>query len=146
MNFGEVAGYKINYHHKGAPRNYTVIKPIDHDRLERLFLRNSGYSQVVGQDHSASKSNRTTPTNNVDLLSRKPPSCSQFLSHEHFYVPLDMLALNDVEYTTLMQCEGELVVLFPFAYHQSFNAGPNITEEIMYASDRWEVFHKEALY
>lgn len=38
------------------------------------------------------------------------------------------------------------MIIFPYAYHQGFNAGPNITEEVMYASDRWEVFHREKLY
>ena len=38
------------------------------------------------------------------------------------------------------------MIIFPYAYHQGFNAGPNITEEVMYASDRWEVLHREKLY
>ena len=126
MQLGKYAAYTLNYHHSGEPRNYTVIKPKDHEKLEDL----------IGNATHEHLSTRTPKT----------PSCSQFVRHQAMYLPEDALQLQDIDYTTVTQYQGEMVIIFPYAYHQGFNAGANITEEMMYASDRWEVFHRENVY
>ena len=126
MQLGQFAAYTLNYHHSGEPKSYTVIKPRDHEALE----------DVIGNASIETLSSRAPKT----------PSCSQFVRHQAIYVPHKTLQLHGIEYTTITQYQGEMVIIFPYAYHQGFNAGPNITEEIMYASDRWEVFHREKLY
>ena len=39
-----------------------------------------------------------------------------------------------------------MVVVFPWAYHQGYNTGPNIVEESLYASERWKTFHQKGLW
>ena len=126
MQLGKYAAYTLNYHHSGEPRNYTVIKPKDHEKLEDL-IGNATHEHLS-----------TRPP--------KTPSCSQFVRHQAMYLPEDTLQLQDIDYTTVIQYQGEMVIIFPYAYYQGFNAGANITEEMMYASDRWEVFHREKVY
>ena len=122
MRLGEFAGYTMNYHHAGGPRCYTVVKPIHHGRLEEMLCLTL---------------NRKRPT---------PPTCTQFVSHEKVYIPKDALRQNQIAFTEVTQFEGEMVVFFPYAYYQGFNAGPNITEELTYANERWKTFHRKGLY
>ena len=51
-----------------------------------------------------------------------------------------------ISHTEVVQHQGELVIIFPWAYHQAYTSGPCITEEILYAGDRCKVFHEENLY
>ena len=62
------------------------------------------------------------------------------------YVPQATLELYDISHVELAQHQGEMVITFPYAYHQAYTSGPNITEEMLYASDRCKVFHREKLY
>ena len=39
-----------------------------------------------------------------------------------------------------------MVITFPYAYHQAYTSRLNISEEILYASDRCRVFHREGLH
>ena len=51
-----------------------------------------------------------------------------------------------ISHTEVVQHQGEMVIIFPWAYHQAYTSGPIITEEILYAGDRCKVFHEENLY
>ena len=121
------AAYSLNYHHSGAPRTLTVTLPEHHPKLEEAIhaTQNSG---------------------NTSGRPRKSPTCSQFVGHQKMYMPQATLSLCDVHYTEVVQHQGEMVITFPYAYHQAYASGPNITEEILYASDRCKVFHRESLY
>ena len=131
MQLGRYAGYSLSFHHSGAPRCWTVVTPIQHDRLESFMLL-----KTCREEDSQDEIGRP----------RKPPACSDFMAHQQIYVPDATLKSEGLESIKVVQHEGEMVVIFPWAYHQAFNAGPNIIESMMYASTRWEVFLKEKLY
>ena len=82
------------------------------------------------------------------FLSRpeKPSTCSQFVAHESKYVPSITLSNLRIPHTEVVQQQGELVIIFPWAYHEAYTSGPNITEEIMYAGRRCKAFHGKNLY
>ena len=75
-----------------------------------------------------------------------PPPCSQSVSHNPTYAPQATLSSYGIDNTEVVQQQGEMVITFPYAYHQVLASGPSITEEILYASDRCEVFHQKDLY
>ena len=122
------AAYSLNYHHSGAPRILSVIRPEHHAGLEEAIYTEQN-------------------TGNL-FLSRpsKPPTCTQFLGHQQLYVPRETLSHSGISYTEVVQNQGEMVITFPYAYHQAYTSGPNITEEMLYASDRCGIFYREKLY
>lgn len=127
LQTNKYAAYSLNYHHSGAPRIITVTAPKHFGKLEEFMYIAQNGGSVLGR-----------PWN--------PPKCSQFVKHQPMYVPHATLSLNGVEYTEVVQHQGEMVIIFPYAYHQGYTSGPNITEEVLYASDRCKVFHRENLY
>ena len=76
----------------------------------------------------------------------EPSKCSQFAAHQPIYLPSGTLSDLDIAHTEVIQHQGELVITFPWAYHEAYTSGPHITEEILYASDRCCVFHEEKLH
>lgn len=127
MQTNKYAAYSLNYHHSGAPRIITVTAPKHFRKLEEFMYIAQHGGTTLGR-----------PWN--------PPKCSQFVKHQPMYVPHATLSLNGVEYTDVVKHQGEMVIIFPYAYHQAYASGPNITEEVLYASDRCKVFHRENLY
>ena len=127
LQMNKFAAYSLNYHHSGAPRILKVTRPEHHAKLEEniYITRDSG---------------------SLFVRPPKPPTCSQFVAHQPLYVPHATLASYNVDYTEVAQHQGEMVIIFPYAYHQTYASGPNITEEVLYASDRCKVFHREKLY
>ena len=86
------------------------------------------------------------PLPNVGSDTRFPPHCDQALSHHALYLPIETLQRYGIESAQVVQHQNEMIITFPFAYHQGYNTGPNISEEMTYASDRWEIFPKNNLY
>jgi hypothetical protein len=56
--------------------------------------------------------------------------------HQSLWVPVEVLNLCDIRYTTLQQNAGELVVTAPGAYHQGWNGGWNVAEAINYGDGK----------
>lgn len=127
LQMNKYAAYSFNYHHSGASRIITVTAPKHFAKLEEFIYIAQNGGTTLGR-----------PWN--------PPKCSQFVKHQPMYVPHATLSLNGVEYTEVVQHQGEMVIIFPYAYQQAYASGPNITEEVLYASDRCKVFHRENLY
>lgn len=127
LQMNKYAAYSINYHHSGAPRILKVTLPEHHARLEMNMYISQHNGTLFGR-------------------SPKPPTCSQFVAHQPMYVPHATLSSYKVDCTEVVQHQGEMVITFPYAYHQAYASGPNITEEILYASDRCRTFHRENLY
>lgn len=128
MQMNRYAAYSFNYHHSGAPRMVTVIRPEHHAKLEEAMY----HEQDTGNLFVSRPS--------------EPPTCTQFLAHQQMYVPQGTLSSLHISHTEVVQNQGELVITFPYAYHQAYTSGPNITEEMLYASERCAVFHREDLY
>ncbi len=111
--------YSLNYLHKGAPKYWVIVHPHDSERLERRLRAKSGSSS------GNSGSGGGAAPGSAEI-------CSQFLRHASVWVPLDVLDLWDIRYTTVEQRPGELVVTAPGAYHQGWNGGWNVAEAINY--------------
>ena len=120
LQIGKYAAYTVIYHHKGAPRRYTVVPSRESHRLEKMVI--SAYNP------------------------KRPPPCSQSVSHEQLYIPQSTLIRNKIPFTEVIQYEGEIVVILPYAYYQGFNAGPNIVEEILYGDVHWKTLHRKCPY
>lgn len=128
LQMNRYAAYSLNYHHSGAPRMVTVIRPEHHTKLE----------EAMYQEQDAGNLFVSQPS--------EPPTCTQFLAHRQIYVPQGTLSSSHISHTEVVQNQGEMVITFPYAYHQAYTSGPNITEEMLYASERCAVFHREDLY
>lgn len=107
------------------------MKPEDHQDLEgTVDLLTSG---VTIASHGVQKPSHS-------------PDCDQFIGHQALYMPSETLDKLGVQWKQVVQHENEMIITFPFAYRQAYSTGPNITEEISYASNRWDIFTKEDLY
>ena len=116
---------------QGAPRTWMIIKPEEHAKLEEklhFFIEN---------EHT---------TTDESVRSKYPPQCDQFVRHQSLYLPKETLDLFKLKYSIVAQYQNEMLITFPHAYRQAYDTGPNIVEEMAYASRRWEVFHKKHLY
>lgn len=129
MQIGRYAGYSMEILHRGAPKCWTVVKPSHHNRLEDR-VRKLLYSSKMRDDP----------------LAPGVPLCSQFVRHRPVYVPQETLTKHKIDYTKIVQHQGEMIIIFPWAYHQGYDTGPSISEAMMYASDRWKVFNRQNCY
>jgi hypothetical protein len=110
-----VEGYgahSITYHHTGADKVWYIVKPSEFQHIEEFVFNQR--------------------ENKADI----DPRCSQFVRHESIYMQPETLAAG-VECTRVVQKPGEMVIVFPFAYHQGFNAGANIAETQIYGDKHW---------
>ena len=128
LQTNKYGAYSLNYHHSGAPRTLMVTMPKRHAEVENAIYdaQDSGNLFLSRPEH--------------------PSTCSQFVAHQPTYVPSLALSSLRISHTEVIQHQGEMVIIFPWAYHQAYTSGPLITEEMLYASDRCSVFHEEDLY
>ena len=132
LRMEEYAAYLLSVLHVGPPRRWVVVKPTHHARLEEILfdiLRGAGRSARLGG-------------NQVSDV----PQCNQFIKHEALYLPKEFLDTHEIEYTLVVQHQSEMIITFPFAYHQEFDTGPNINESMLYASKHWESFTTQELH
>jgi len=111
--------YSINYHHKGAPKQWYGV-PGDKaaaDGLEKVFK---------------------------SYLSMKMRDVPDLLHHITTMFSPRLLKNADVPVYKLLQHEGEFVVTFPRAFHGGFSYGPNIGEAVNFASNDWISYGAEA--
>ena len=45
----------------------------------------------------------------------------------------------------IIQCSGEFIISFPFAYHMEYNHGYNCTETVNFATEHWIDVGKQAI-
>lgn len=132
VNFG---AYLLNFLHDGAPRVWTIARPQEHKKFEEML--HSFLQPIIA------KGKRT----GMEIPRPKlPPACDNFLKHKPLYIPDETLKSYDIKHTKVAQYLGEMVIAFPFAYHQVYNTGANIAESIAYATDRWKIFHANKLF
>jgi hypothetical protein len=99
----------LNVLHGGHPKVWTAIAPHHHDKFEQMILEHLGIKKT----------------------------CDDVIRHQNLYVPRAVLDENEIHYCQFEQRVGQVVVTFPFTYHQGFNSGPNIAEAVNYAEKRW---------
>ena len=122
MHMGDMASYTINYHHSGGPRCYAVIEPRHYQKVDKLLC--------IAKDSEEPKA----------------PTCSAHVSHKRMYVPTHVLTQHNIAFKQVTQFLGEMIIMFPYAYYQGFNAGPNIIEESFYATEQWKTFYQRGLF
>lgn len=134
MRIVDLGAYLLNYLHDGAPQVWTIVRPTEHKKLEETL---HGFQQPL----------KTGAKGTGIAIPRPflPPACDNFLKHKPLYVPEETLKSYDIKYTKIAQYLGEMVIVFPFAYHQAYNTGANIAESMAYASNRWEIFPAKKL-
>jgi len=104
--------YSINYHHKGAPKQWYGVPGTKKDAsgLESVFKR---------------------------YLSMKMRDVPDLLHHITTQFSPRLLQNAQVPIYKLLQHEGEYVVTFPRAFHGGFSMGPNIGEAVNFATHDW---------
>ena len=132
LRMDEYAAYLLSVLHVGPPRSWVVVKPTHHARLEEILLN------IL---HGDRRSAISEGYQHIDL-----PECSQFIKHESLYLPVEFLDSHGIEFTLVVQHQSEMVITFPFAYHQEFDTGPNINESMLYASKHWGQFINQGLH
>lgn len=140
MQKSEISTYRLIYHHHGGPRVWTVVRPADFQKLEQLV---AGIMELPD-----------SPNPVAEGLASFEIRCHQFVRHNKpvrssrgkaadtvedpgssLYLSEEVLAADGIEFTKFVQYQGELVILFPFAYYQSYNVGPNIVETMVSSTD-----------
>ncbi len=136
MQKSEIGAYRLVYHHHGGPRVWTVVRPANFQKLEQLVagimgLPDSPNPAVEGLESFEIKCHQFVKHN-------KPIRCDGGKSADKFedpgsslYLSEEVLAAEGIEFTKFVQYQGELVIFFPFAYYQSYNAAPNIVETMV---------------
>jgi histone demethylase JARID1 len=104
--------YSINYHHKGAPKQWYGVPGTEKDAngLEKVFK---------------------------SYLSMKMRDVPDLLHHITTQFSPRLLQNAKVPIYKLLQHEGEFVVTFPRAFHGGFSMGPNIGEAVNFATHDW---------
>ena len=111
MHMEDYAALSINFHHWGAPKRWIIICPADSEKLENLI---------------------------TGMLGLRHTGCDQFIRHASIFVPSWVLERAGIRFTEVEQRPGEMVVTFPWAYHEGWNQGLNVAEAIGYGDVDWE--------
>jgi hypothetical protein len=111
--------YSINYHHKGAPKQWYGVPGTKEaaDGLEKVFK---------------------------SYLSMKMRDVPDLLHHITTMFSPRLLQNADVPVSNLIQYEGEFVVTFPRAFHGGFSYGPNMGEAVNFATHDWIAYGSDA--
>ncbi|KAL7536479.1 hypothetical protein ACHAXR_007190 [Thalassiosira sp. AJA248-18] len=104
--------YSINYHHKGAPKQWYGVPGTkqDADGVERVFK---------------------------NYLSMKMRDVPDLLHHITTSFSPRLLNKEGVRVCKLLQHAGEFIVTFPRAFHGGFSLGPNCGEAVNFALHDW---------
>jgi len=111
--------YSINYHHRGAPKQWYGIPGTrkDAEGLEKVFKR---------------------------YLSMKMRDVPDLLHHITTMFSPRLLQNDDVPVYKVVQHPGEFVITFPMAFHGGFSMGPNVGEAVNFATHDWIAHGSEA--
>ncbi|MCJ1397911.1 lysine (K)-specific demethylase [Xylographa trunciseda] len=130
MRMNKGARYSISYLHKGAAKVWTVVKPFEHVKFEEVMHMITSPKLFK------------TPQGNRPQF---PPQCDSFLGHKKLYVPGNTLDALEVDYRRVVQEQNEMIIIFPYAYHQVYDTGASVSEEMPYSNERSDIFLKKYL-
>ncbi|GMH65401.1 hypothetical protein TrST_g10127 [Triparma strigata] len=104
--------YSINYHHKGAPKQWYGVPGTkkDADGLEKVFK---------------------------NFLMQRMREAPDLLHHITTMFSPILLSKANIPVCKLAQFPGEFIVTFPRAFHGGFSYGPNIGEAVNFATPDW---------
>lgn len=111
--------YSINYHHKGAPKQWYGVpgNKTSADGLEKVFK---------------------------SYLSMKMRDIPDLMHHITTMFSPRLLQNADVPVYKVIQYEGEYVITFPRAFHGGFSYGPNVGEAVNFATHDWIAYGADA--
>lgn len=111
--------YSINYHHKGAPKQWYGVPGTKRaaEGLERVFK---------------------------SYLSMKMRDVPDLLHHITTMFSPRLLQNAEVMVSKVLQYEGEFVITFPRAFHSGFSLGPNIGEAVNFSTHDWISYGADA--
>jgi len=108
--------YGINFVHHGAPKTWYCVPPqyghLLEDAVRHLYPRES------------------------------TSLCTGYMRHKLCLISPEVLDKLGVPTVRVVQEAGEIVIVFPYAYHAGFNHGFNIAESTNFASERWIEYGK----
>jgi hypothetical protein len=67
----------------------------------------------------------------------KHRACDQWIRHLNVYIPRGKLEERGIHYCVFAQRVDQVVITFPQAYHQGFNAGTNVADAVDYGDKYW---------
>lgn len=153
------AAYNFNVLHRGAPKCWTIIEPVDHIKVEEQFHPDSEKAggrecRIHREEGSLTGSLTLSEKAEERLIDQSlgcrpcdlPPRCDQFMAHQPFYVPESALSSFEWKYRKVVQHCGEMIIIFPFAYYQVYATGNSLAEAIDYTNDRSDIFISDSLY
>lgn len=111
--------YSINYHHKGAPKQWYGVpgKKEAAEGLEKVFK---------------------------SYLSMKMRDIPDLLHHITTMFSPRLLQNSSVPVFKTLQHEGDFVITFPRSFHCGFSLGPNIGEAVNFANHDWIAYGSDA--
>ena len=69
--------------------------------------------------------------------------CQDSAAHKLFFLSTDLLNAWGIRYNIVKQEKGELFLILPLAFHQSFNVGYNVVEAInFFICGNYDLRHK----
>ncbi|KAI9783650.1 MAG: hypothetical protein M1839_003498 [Geoglossum umbratile] len=97
--------HSLNYLRSGEPKRWTIINPNSLPAFESL----------------------------IRGLLPGLSNCSQFVRHADLYILPRVLRDYGIDHVEVTQKPGDMLILFPFAYHQGYNMGENMAFANNYA-------------
>ena len=108
IHLEDYAAFSLSFLHIGAPKHWVFVAPEDAIRLEEFC----------------------NTFCNVSL------KCSQSVRHGMVYFPTAVMKDAGIRFIEVEQLPGDLIVTWPWAYHQGWNEGCNIAEACGYATGK----------
>lgn len=105
----------VVYHHRGSPRLWIVVPPVEHSKLEARIWK-------TFRDEFAEEG-----------------YCSQFVRHLSLWITPALLREWGVGFIQVLQEEKQILFFFPSSYYWGFSTGFSIVEMKAVAGNRWEV-------
>jgi hypothetical protein len=99
------------FHHRGAPRRWVIIPPVEKIKFENKMRL------VVGGEYGDSR-------------------CSQFIRHMRVWIQTEVLKSWGIQFFEVTQHAQELVFFFPGTYFYGFSEGLSIMESKLHAGIR----------
>ncbi|KAI9771734.1 MAG: hypothetical protein M1839_002748 [Geoglossum umbratile] len=115
MHLEDYNVHSFNYLRSGEPKRWVVVNPSSRTKFEDLIKA-------------------TFPA--------IPATCSQFMRHQNLYMSPSFLSQHSIGFAEITQTPGDMLVLFPFAYHQGYNMGENLALASNYALESEEPLYE----
>lgn len=73
----------------------------------------------------------------AELFPEEFEKCSGFVQHKNLMLTPQFLEDNGIPFSRVIQNAGDLMIVWPRAYHFGYNAGFNQAEAVNFATPQW---------